>query len=1260
MSPTKKILLFVSFQAFLCFQSYAAQTEEGWARLARNDDTGAIASFKTALAENPADVRANLGMSFALSLRLDDDLSWMHLAKAIDASENPQALLYATAGTRQYFGALYNGESGVERLWEEMISNPDSLGIMRAMAYEHLAIIHAARGDVESSMKWTENTGAISTWRLIGPFNNISASGHDKRFPPEITDDTSGTYEGLSGCMVHWFEPKAVRIDRWIDHNAYFPWVTGVFYAVVYAKSPVAQTVHFRLGTSGAFKLFLNDSLVGETIDECNNDLDTYNYEVTLPEGWNKILVKVDNSELDRCNFLFRITNGTGDPVKGLELSTKPQTYTSRPVNARQIDNPFIAYFHRQISRYPERYENYLLLAEAYLRNDHITDAQRIIKSLLLREPDFICALNLLIESYRRSRRPDDQISTIERISALRPDLPVSVSYSFDRAVNAERIDDAEELAGKLKTMMPNSVVYYDAALEVARKRNNISAINSVTASAFQNHPGVVKYASAYIALAVQTDGRFEAALEIAEKHLKANYSVSGLTLKARIYLADGKIDQWRNVLMQALALDPSWANAYLTMAETYTDRKEYEKAIESIQNALAIAPTNSRYWYLLGNLYRTVGHVSNAVDCMEKAIAFNPASFGAREMLRELRGKPDPFSYFPTYNIDSLIAAAPGAQRYPEADAVYLLLDSRKVVYNGSRISTINEVLIRILTSDGIDQFKEIDLPGSDSHLLSVDKAVVRKANGREIPADVSAGKAVFKGLEEGDFMYLKTRSREAASGTLSKYFYDRFVFNSFLPVQIGRYSMLIRRSEDFQYATANAAIEPKIIPIDSSDLYIWELKDQPAVEYEAGMPGLLDVGAVIRISSIKSWREIVNWYHDIARTKTRSAPEIKDVVDSLFADNQVFTKHQIIEGVYRYITTNIRYSYVPFRQSGIVPQKARDVLLTRIGDCKDVATLCISMLAERNIPAYHVLVDTYSSPLTTNLLPSVDFDHAVVLVELEQGPIFIDLTAADVPIGSIPSADLDAMCLVIKPGWSLPSQLNRSHFTPNNVTLFTNVLLNSDLSATISQEFTHTGGRTQAFRAKWKNATQKELEKDLNESLSEDFADVKLEDYNLTNLDTLSSSLSFSLKFTVRNFTSEAGMFQMIRVPWYNPYRPVSALSYQTRFHPYEFWEGIDTLTETVTISIPAGYEIIGSKETLEYSNPAAQYRLSVLNDDKAVHLQRRVINIRRIVMPHEYQAYKEYYNNVVRSDRQSLLLAPRGTEVRTPKPVSKDRRQ
>jgi len=1219
----------------------AGETEDGWQKLAENNDKGAMSYFTTALEANPKDVRASLGMTFTYLLRQNNRRAWESYNSAIQNASEPQALLYAGIGMDFYSYTLSERTSGIEQRFAEVIEKPDALGIARTMAYEYMGIISTMRGDVEKAHSWYAKMGAITKWRMIGPFHNVSASGHDKVFPPEKVDEPGASYEGASGCKVNWFVPTATRIDHWIDGEQYFPWVDGVYYYVTYVKSPSKQRVHFRLGTSGAYKLFLNDAQVSENFEEFNNDLDTYNSEVTMSEGWNKVLVKIDNSELTRCNFLFRITNATGEPLSGLEFSLDPKQYTKSDPGAVAIPNPFTTYFQKQIDAHPDHLENYLLLAICYLRNDNVTDAESVLRKLTAKHPDFISALNYYLDMYTRGRRRDDWITTVERIKVLRPDLPLSIMYAFRQDFEAERYDEAEKSIELIQKSMPGSSYYYDAAIEIAAKKNRLDQLNDLLENAFAAHPDNLGYTSANILLALNREGRHNAAHAMIDKHLKEMVSSTGYMIKANIYLNEGDVEEFEKWYNKALELEPVATDKLATMAEVYTNRKDFAKALDIMKRALSISPTNSMFWYRVGTLERSMGNNTAAMEAYQKSIEYGPSNFDAREAVRDLKGLPDPFSKFSSYNIDSLIANAPDASKFPEDDAIYLVDDQKRVVLDGSRAEAQYEMLIRVFNKEGIDRFKEMSLPGGYS--LTVEKAIVRKPNGREIPADVSGDEAVFKTLEEGDFIYIKTRDKEYRNGSLSKYFSAKFYFNSYMPVANTRFILSVPNGTDFQFNMANSEAEPKITTDDANQVYTWEMHDLPAIESEESMPDLDDIGIILQVTSVKDWEAITGWYYDIARTKSRTSREVKELVDSLFPPTQKFTKQQLVEGVYKYITTNIRYSNVPFRQSGIVPQKARDVLLTRIGDCKDMATLCISMLAERDVVAYHVLVQTYTSALAKNSLPSDDFDHDIVFVDMGEKGMFIDLTADDVPVGSLPSADLDAFCLVVKQGWRTPQRLVRNQFTPSNLSLKTNITLQSDFSASITQVYTHTGSRTQWYRSSWKTATKKEIEKQLKEWLAEDFADAKLESYEIKGIDDLESTVSYSLTFTVPNFALEAGDMATVKVPWYNPFTPTAALSYEKRTYPYEYWNGIDTLSEHVSITIPDGFQSIGSNAGNTFSHTVAEYALNSSTQKNKIELNRKLITKRRIVMPNEYADYKTFFNKIVRADRQSVLLGP-----------------
>lgn len=1226
-------------------------TEQGWLELLKNNETEAIRLFNTAIEEDAEDGRAYLGLSYAYDMLLDDSSAWVAFRKALEVMPNPYPYIYAAQFTRRFSSNMYKTSSGAERVIRHVLDEPDTLGILKAMAYEVLGNIEERAGRVNDAKKLYSNLGAIFKWKLIGPFHNISGSGHDKTFPPRNEDRPDAVYKGSDGRNVSWFAPPNTRIDGWQDFARHFPAVYGVFFAQTYVHSPTTQRVQLRLGTSGAYRLFVNNQLASETINEHNNDVDTYITEVTLHEGWNRILVKCDNSKLDRCNFLLRLTDANGNPFEGLETSLDAKPFSNESINPTLIANPFIRFLEGQLEQYPDRLENAFLLVEAHLRNDEVDEAEVVIRRVLKKHPDCIAAMMLAIEAYQRSERTDEIIATVERITSLRPDLPLSLSYSFLRATSTEQLDSATNILARIKEKLPGTIDYYDAAISLARMKNEADKVVALQAEAFERFPANVGYASAAAYLSAKTERGYDGALAIVERHLASNYSESGLLLKASIQEESKRYDEWLTTYQQLFELSPAAPGYHSRMADSYAARKQWKNALDAIQLALADAPSVTWMLYRAGVFKRTLADTIGAAIAFQKAIDCEPANFDAREALRELRNVPSPFSLMTRNNIDSMVRSAPNLSALPDEKAVVLLSDAQRVVYDGSRCELRYEYLIRVLSTQGIDQYKELTLPGGGNSSLVVEKATVIKPSGREVPADRNGSHAVFKGLEVGDFVYMRTRIQVSSRGSLSGYFMDEFWADDYVPVKVARYSLLVPSNENFFWTFINGEVNHTVTSTPQGDLHVWELRDLPPIKPEDDMPNYDVIARGLQLSSIPRWSEIVNWYYDIARTKTRTSLDVHEKMDELFPKGTNYSDSAIVAGVYKYITNDIRYSSVPFRQSGIVPQEARDVLVSRIGDCKDVATLCISMLAERNIKAYHVLVKTNTAVTAIDPLPSIDFDHAIVMAVVNGKNLFMDLTADNVPLGSVPFADLGAFSLLIREGESAPFHLDKNFFTPNNLTVTTAITLNSDLSARITQQFTHTGARTQFYRSSWKDANKADLERWLVEGLSADLPDVKLADYSITNLDTLLPTLQYTLVYDVPDYTMEASNLLLVRLPWYAPYEPASALSYKERKYPYEYANYLDTLFEVMTLTLPSGYEPYGLTSSESFTNPISSVERTVRNNNGMLGITRKAVYKKNLVPTEAYQEYKTFHNDVARSDRQSLLLLPKGTVINAP---------
>ncbi len=86
----------------------------------------------------------------------------------------------------------------------------------------------------------------------------------------------------------------------------------------------------------------------------------------------------------------------------------------------------------------------------------------------------------------------------------------------------------------------------------------------------------------------------------------------------------------------------------------------------------------------------------------------------------------------------------------------------------------------------------------------------------------------------------------------------------------------------------------------------------------------------------------------------------------------------------IYKYITTNIAYSSVGFRQSGIVPQNPSAVINTDRRLQGRIHTFCCNC-KEVGISANLPLVNTRDRGQNTLLLPSMEFNHCIAKASID-----------------------------------------------------------------------------------------------------------------------------------------------------------------------------------------------------------------------------------------------------------------------------------
>ncbi|MGE5438724.1 MAG: DUF3857 domain-containing protein [Bacteroidota bacterium] len=1215
--------------------------DNAWKAWQRNDHELVRESFLNAIKEDPQNTHAYWGLAFMYSLEGKHQNAWETFKKALEIEPSPFPYLYPVMYSSSVYGKELENPEIVE-WYKKLIENPDPMGILKAMACERLGKYYVSKRNFEESEKYFKGINSINDWMLIGPFDNISASGYDKAYAPENEYAPGKTYPGQNGVPAKWIKLPMARRDRWIDFTRFYSQTNAVFYGNTFIYSPKKQRVQLRIGTSGFLRAFLNDALAIDIFEERNNDLDTYIAEVDLQEGWNRLLVKCGSAEITSCNFLVRITDDKGASVDGLKYSSEEQSYKkTNAANAKMVSNFAEDFFSEKVKTDPEEPENYMFLAESYLRNDKSVEAEMVLKEAIRKFPDCMLFYHKITEAYLRGKKNDEMETAYEKIFSTDKYIPDALVYKIDQYMKNEEYDKASEVIDMLAKAAPGSMELFAEEIGLAAKRNQIEKIVEINAEASKKYPSDYNFAYLDAAIKYQKEKSNQAAVNVLEEFMKINYHSSALYTIAQYYLQASDIANWDKYMNLLIEYELASPGYYYSKAKTYYSMRQYDKAEAEIMKALELCNNSSLYWSQLGEIYRMKNEKSRAIEMFNNALTFDPSNYEARDIIRDLQGKTSLYQHFEQDDINELVKNAPANNAYPNDDGVVLLNSMKRLVYERGASESTEELLIKLFNKKGIDTYKEYWVNYNSGQQLIVEKAVVIKKDGSEVKADVEDSHIVFKSLEENDCVYIKYRIKNVFAGMLAKYYWDSFNFSSYYPVKKASYSVLLENDSDFKYTTQNMKNKPEKKKTEDGTIYSWALNDQEALAEEYGMPELIDIGKVLTISNLPDWSLLVDWYSDLTKNKTRSNYEIKEQVNKLFEGKAGLSEDEKIQIIYDFITENIRYSSVSFRQSELIPQRARDVLASKIGDCKDVATLCKAMLKEAGINSYYVLLSTSGNGRYENVLPSVIFNHCILAVETSKGEKFIDLTANNYPVNTLPLMDLDAFYLLIKPGVTSPARMPQKSLQESISSRTSTVSFNPDGSIKVKCNVKKTGITGASYRDLFRYIDNTEAKENITKSLSQYFPNLKLLEYNCGNLNEFEAPAEYDYTFETPDLVSETGDFSILKMPWLDRLNPDYGFSYEKRKFPYNQTPGIGSLTEEVSVVLPEGFEPMDANKSASLTSPFADYTIDIAYRDGVIHAKRSITFKSQCISTEDYAASKDFYNKVIKEDSKQILL-------------------
>jgi tetratricopeptide (TPR) repeat protein len=211
-----------------------------------------------------------------------------------------------------------------------------------------------------------------------------------------------------------------------------------------------------------------------------------------------------------------------------------------------------------------------------------------------------------------------------------------------------------------------------------------------------------------------------------------------------------------------------------------------------------------------------------------------------------------------------------------------------------------------------------------------------------------------------------------------------------------------------------------PKILGANGRQrvtLEVPELRFKPfalsKAEQEAQRP-------VFAWSTVPSWAEVANRYGPLLAPALSDAVTAEGLDEKLRAASSVEAKAQAIN---RWIADHVRYTAVHLGEGAFVPTKPSAVVSRGYGDCKDLSVLLVALARRAGLEAEVALV-AHDSVVPLDATPGIEaFNHAIVAVKVpgRAQRLWIDPTAPQFPVGTLPEGVRDQRALVARAGGAL-----------------------------------------------------------------------------------------------------------------------------------------------------------------------------------------------------------------------------------------------
>ncbi|HEY5369682.1 MAG TPA: DUF3857 domain-containing protein [Hanamia sp.] len=1244
------ILLLCNYAAF-CQNSFYQQA---WSALNENKRADAEKFLQQAMNDPATAQDAFITHIYLETYSEKEDAITDFQPAFFEKAKNPYPYIYALWFNKAVVGPYGKKDANNQmKLIDALIHDPKTPGTLVAGADYQKGMHYLFSANFDKAQACYDEIGNIKNWQFTGPFENLSESGFYKDYGALDHPEPDAVFKSLSNADIKWFTPADELKDGWIPASYQFNKSTAVIYAQNFVNSAADQTVYCNVGCTGSIKVWINDELVIAEPKARVTEFDNFTVKYILKKGTNRVLVQLGYSNASYPNFSLRFTDDTYRPIPNINGSATYAPYPKSNTPDKKYDlipHFAVQYFTDKIKNDSANPVNYLLLADVYLRSENLLEARDVMTEALNKAPDNSLLREKLLKVLGKQKNRTVLLEELEKIKQDDPQSVMVLDLHLKELYDNQKYQECEVELKKRIELHGEDKSTADYQIQLLTKDKKYDDLVKLIEKLYVKYPDNSYLLALMYNIKKEVYKDNKAASKLYENYMKDNYNYDVYIKYADILIEEGNSKKGLQIKENLAKLFPYNPNGFSALSKYYYSIKNYDKAEEYIRKSLALSPSNEDYWEQLGDIQNEEKNLKDAMADYNQSLKFDPNQYDLISKIRKLNNNPEIYKLFPQVDIDKVIKEDDQAQAKNTDYGYYYILDQKDaVIYPDGANEEYGTMIIRITNDKGVDQYKETSIDYNNNQNLMIEKAEIIKKSHAKIDGERNDNEIVFTNLEVGDIIVIKYRLQSYVYGRFAKDFWDKYFFGSQIYSATTKYNLLIPASQKINYVFTNSTLQPVITNAEDFKLYSWVVNKPQPLKDEPLMPYNVDAGTILHLSTVASWKDIADWYSDITNNKSEEDFEILALYKKLFPDpNKKMTQFQKANIIYDYIESNIRYSSVSFRQSAFVPQRASATLTSRLGDCKDLSNLFVTLARKAGINAQMVLVDTRNNGQKDILLPSVEFNHCIAKAQLDNKSYYIELTDNYLPFTALPN-DLNGALALEIPYKSVNEKSELIQLKPTN-RLKDIIKREMDISPSETGNLNVTvntvmyGAFSSAVRSNYIGLDNDKQKLNLQKTIAGSFKNnVTLEKVSFKDLDKLDDSVTYSYTYKVNNEIAEIGSLNTFQIVYPDIVASLDNFSADQRDYPIEYWryETADAYQTTVNITAPKGKKFVElpKGETLSFEGLKYSIQYTLKAPDKLVVTRKFTDGREQQIATKDYTAFKSFFEKIVKAEQNFI---------------------